>query len=302
MKSAPGLWRNSMANPNVSIGAAVSGGALSALLKNFSAEVTARERRSLDMAGNLLAAGTEVFVAALPKDRSEQIVDATRQLARVGLTPTPHIVARNLSDVSELDDLLVRLAAEAGVTQALVLGGDRDSAKGALVSSRQLIETGLFQKHGLRKIFVGVYPEGHPRISDQILNSERAKKLEAAAAAGLQVELISQCCFEASPIIALAERLYQEGVSAPLRVGVAGPAQYGSLLKYALTCGVGPSLRALKERRDLAKNAVLGETPERLVAELANALNRSAHVRISGLHFFTFGSLENTATWTSRFA
>ncbi len=117
---------------------------------------------------------------------------------------------------------------------------------------------------------------------------------------GLNVTLISQFCFDPAPIVAFAEQLRTEGVTAPLRVGVAGPATRASLLKYALICGVGASVRALKERQSTARNLLSGETPEDLLIKVARARAVNSTLGISGVHFFTFTSLVATAKWVEE--
>jgi methylenetetrahydrofolate reductase (NADPH) len=276
--------------------------ALANLLAHYSVEITTRDRASLDAAKRLLPRGTEVFIVSLPKDTMDHPLATAVELASAGLTPVPHIVARNISDIAALDALLSRLAAEAGVKRALVLGGDRDRPAGELESSLQLIETGLFQKHGVNRISIACYPEGHPRIPDAALDAARTAKLAAAESAGLDVGLVSQFCFDANPIIALAERLRAGGVKAPLRVGAAGPAERASLLKYALICGVGQSLRVLKERHDLARSALAGETPEAVLTGAALARTANPALGMSGVHFFTFGSLASTVKWVESFS
>ena len=164
----------------------------------------------------------------------------------------PHIVARNIPSHAVLDDMLARLAGEAGVDRAHVVGGDRDNPAGEFDSALQLLETGLFAKYGINRIALACYPEGHPRISDEVLEQARIDKMRAAAEQGLQVWMVSQFAFEAPPIIALARRMRAQGIDVPYRVGIAGPASHATLLKYAMLCGVGTSLRALRERRGLA--------------------------------------------------
>ena len=66
-----------------------------------------------------------------------------------------------------------------------------------------------------------------------------------------------------------------------------------------MICGVGPSLRALKERQDLARNVMSGETPQGLLQDLADGLNDRPGLGISGIHFFTFSSLRKTADWVA---
>ena len=236
--------------------------ALSGLLTNYTAEVTARDRKGLDAAPAMMAAGSEVYIAAIPGESEDRLVAAAAHLRENGMVPVPHIVARNIENRAGLDGLLRRLTAEAKLDRALVLGGDRDKPAGAFDSSLQLLET--------------------------------------AAQSGLDVWMVSQFCFDAKPIIALARRMRAQGVTAPFRVGVAGPAERSTLVKYALMCGVGASLRALKERQDLARNVLTGETPEALLTEVAQAQERDPSLGIKGVHFFTFGALAKSAEWADR--
>ncbi len=196
----------------------------------------------------------------------------------------PHVVARNIQDRATLDGLLSRLTGEAGVDRGLVVGGDRDHPAGMYRSSLDLTQTGALQAHGLKSIFIGCYPEGRPQISDAVLEEARAAKIEAAREAGLHVVLVSPFCFEASPVIALAERMRGQGVTGPLRVGVAGPANRALLMKYALICGVGNSIRVLKDRGEPAKSMLGGETPEALALQIEAAQARSPALGFNGVH------------------
>lgn len=270
--------------------------ALGRLLQDYSVEVVARDRSSIE-AAIALSRKVEVFVANLPNEGPGVLIDAASRLQRSGLSPVPHIVARNLADAAELDGLLARLAGEAGVERALVLGGDRDGPAGPFMSALDVIETGLLRRHGIGGIALACYPEGHPRISDRLLDEALSAKLDAAARQGLAVQLVSQFAFEAAPVIAMARRLRAAGVSAPLRIGVAGPADRLTLIKYAMRCGVGASLRALRERQDLARSVLAGETPEGLLAEIAAAGAADPPLGIGGVHFFTFGAAAKSIRW-----
>ncbi|HWJ34214.1 MAG TPA: methylenetetrahydrofolate reductase [Steroidobacteraceae bacterium] len=272
---------------------------LAELLRNYSAEVTSGDRKSIDAAIGMMRPGSEVFIASLPSDTSDRQVLAAAQLKRAGLTPVPHIVARNIKNVGELDALLGRLTNEAGVDRALILAGDRDQPAGDFKSSQQLLETGILSKHGIHKVYLSWYPEGHPRIPAADIVAARAAKLAVAAQADLDVTLVSQFCFEPAPIIAMAKQIRSEGVTVPLRVGVAGPASRGSLLKYAMICGVGASIRALKERPG-TRGMIAGDTPEELLAEVAHAQATDTGLGIQGVHFFTFASLAATAKFAEQ--
>jgi len=242
-----------------------------------------------------------VYVAALPNDAVDRQVEVCSEIRQKGLIPVPHIVARNIENCAALDNLLGRLSSEAGVDRALILGGDRDKPAGDYDSSLQLIESGLLQEHGIDKIAIACYPEGHPRIPEEVLDKARADKVAAARAGGLKLILISQVCFASAPIIDFLRRIRAEGVTERIRIGVAGPAKHSTLIKYAMICGVGPSLRALKERQSLAKNMLLGETPQKLILELEEAVEAEPSLNIWGIHFFTFASLKNTIEWVESF-
>lgn len=270
---------------------------LAALLDDYSVEVTSRDAASVAAAAATMRSGTEVFVANLPREGADVLVAAARTLKLAGLSPVPHIVARNIAGPRELGDMLARLTAEAGVERALVLGGDRDDPAGPFDAALQLIETGAFQRAGIRRIAIGCYPEGHARIPADALAGALRDKLAAAADAGLDVLLVSQFVFDAAPVVAFAEGLRRQGVAAPLRVGVAGPADRAKLIKYALRCGVGASLRVLRERGELARNVLAGETPDEILGAVADAAAARPELAITGAHFFTFGNPAGSIGW-----
>jgi methylenetetrahydrofolate reductase (NADPH) len=272
---------------------------LADLLRNYSAEVTCGDGKSIRAAESFMAPGSEVFVTSLRSDTEDRSVAVAAQLRNAGLIPVPHIVARNIASRADLESLVRRLTGEAGVDRALILGGDRAEPIGEFDSSLQLLETGLFDAFGIRKIKLSWYPEGHPRISDSELAQARAAKLRVAATRGLEVELIGQFCFESAPIIASARQLRAQGIQVPLRVGVAAPASRASLLKYAMICGVGASVRALKER-PVARSLFNSETPERLLREVADAQAEEPSLALHRVHFFTFASLASTAQFVEQ--
>jgi len=271
--------------------------ALARLLDNYSAELTTRDHKSLDAAADILRPQTRVFVAAMPRDTADDMIAAAIRLHRaMGARP---FLARSLVDYAMI---LQRRGHPADrdrirVDRAHVVGGDRDDPLGSFESALQLLQTGLFAKYGITRIAIACYPEGHPRIPDAVLEQARADKTRRAAEQGLSVWLVSQFAFEAAPILGLARRMRAHGITDPYRVGVAGPASHATLLKFALMCGVGASLRALRERGDFARNMLAGETPEALLTEIALAREAEPSLGIAGVHFFTFNELERTERW-----
>lgn len=260
------------------------------LLRNFSAEVLAKDEKGIQ-AARAMPPGSEVFVANLPNESLDQLVRGCAQVQQLGMVPVPHIVARNIRDAAELDRTLAQLVQDAGVHTALVLAGDRDQPVGDFASSLQVLSTGLFRKHGVERVALACHPEGHPRVSGAVLWPALFEKIEGARSEGLNPYLVSQFAFGAEPIVAFTRKLRAAGETAPLRVGVAGPAKRATLIKFALLCGVGASLKALKERQELSRNMLAGEAPEALLNALAQAQAAEPGLGFDSVHFFTFGSI-----------
>lgn len=267
------------------------------LLSGFSIELTPGDARGLADASDHLTPGTAVYLTAVSTATYHNTVTAAVKLRALGFEPVPHIAARYLAGFTQLGDYLARLAGEAGVTRALVIAGDSDRAAGPFDSSLQLLETGLFAKHNFKRLAFAAYPEGHPRIATATLDAALRAKLASAAQAGIDSYVITQFCFEAEPILALVRRLRGEGVGVPVRVGLAGPASLTTLMKYALRCGVGNSVRALALHGPSIARLLSEADPGAIIERIAAVRAAEPSLGIDGLHFFVFGGLARTADW-----
>ena len=267
-----------------------------ALLRDPSIEASSGEA-AIDAAAAHLAPGTDVYVNWLPGDNHHRSVAAAVRLRRAGLNPVPHVAARYLTGLTQLQDFIARLSGEAGVTQVLIIGGDRDRPLGPFDSGLQVLEAGVLEKYGVAKVGVAGYPEGNPRISPQALAGALAAKLDVAARVGVSPYIVTQFCFEAAPIIAFARQLRTQGVTAPIRVGLAGPAGLATLMKFALRCGVGNSIRALSLRGPAIARLLTEAGPERVIDDLARAAVPEPALPFAGVHVFSFGGFPRTAEW-----
>lgn len=272
---------------------------VAALLRGYSIEVTAHGAGAAEVCRAHLPPGAEVYIAFTPRETHHGMVATATGLGAAGFVPVPHVTARNVASFTQLNDFLARLANESGVTRALVLGGDADPPAGPYHSAFELIQSGLFQRHGIGRIGLACYPEGHRKIETEALDRALTAKLELARRVGLEPWLVSQFCFEAAPIVSYAQRLRAEGVAAPLRVGLAGPADLRKLWKYGLYCGIGKSIRALGTRVDAVANLLARQTPDSIVAGLAQAVHRDPALGVEGVHIFTFGGVAGAAEWAN---
>jgi methylenetetrahydrofolate reductase (NADPH) len=266
-------------------------------LRAASFEATRPSDAEIDALAAVAAPATPVYVSALPARPPQEQVAIARRLAARGFEPVPHLAARNFAGTIALDDYLARLVEEAGVRRLLVIGGDRDAPAGAFHHAIEVIESGLPQSRGIREIGIAGYPEGHPRVAATEIDRALAAKIEAAAATGLAVHIVTQFAFSPEPILAYVARLRERGVEQPVRVGVAGPASVATLMRYAAICGVAASARALARNAGLARQLFGASAPDTIIRALA-----AAQLGDIAPHFFTFGGLGSTARWASAAA
>jgi methylenetetrahydrofolate reductase (NADPH) len=262
-----------------------------ALLAGASLELSSRDPAEIDACADLLEPGTAVYISMPPGQTYHGTVALATRLRRAGFCPVPHVAARRIVSRDALDEYLARAAGEASVDSALVIAGDSDRASGPFESSLALLETGLFQHHGVVHIGVAGYPEGHPRIAASVLDAALAAKKGLARRAGLDLQIVTQFCFESEPILVWAAKVKGHGL--PVRIGLSGPASLPRLLRFAMLCGIGNSVRALKARPQAITRLLVEAGPEAVVRDVA----RPGGAPIAGVHFFSFGGLIRTARW-----
>jgi methylenetetrahydrofolate reductase (NADPH) len=266
--------------------------AITALVSGASLEMSPRERDTIAAAAEYLPAGTEVFVSAPPAVSHHDIVSAAVALRRRGFEPVPHVAARSLVGFTQLNDLLARVAGEAGVRRALVIGGDLDPPSGPFHASFDVLSLGLFEKYNFCRMGLAGYPEGHPRIAQPALDLAFAAKLALLRQAGIEAHVVTQFVFDAGPVQAWLRALQSHEPSLPVRIGLAGPAGIATLARYAVRCGIGHSINALVRHGTSIARLVTEAGPEPVLRELA-----VADVPPSGIHLFSFGGLPRTARW-----
>ena len=270
---------------------------ISDLVADFSIEITPATAARHAALADLLPAGTRVYVAFVPGADHRSVAATAARVRREGLVPVPHFPARSIVDRAQLEDYLRRVTAEAGVDEVLVIGGGIDLPRGAFAGTRSLLETGLFEAHGIRVIGLAGHPEGQRQLSAPGAPMTLEQKVDYARRTSAEVRLVTQFMFEAEPLFAWERMIRAQGNDLPIHIGVPGPATLKSLLGYARLCGVGNSMRVLTQQAgNLLKLASLSY-PDALIAALARHRAGDPHSRIERLHFYPFGGLARTARW-----
>ncbi len=276
--------------------------ALEALLEGFSIEVMPRTAEKVESFRDLLPQDTRVYIAHIEGTPIEEMIATAKRLAREGYTVMPHFPARIIKDRAILADWIARYKGEAGVKQALLLGGGVSTPAGDFDNSMQMIETGLFD--GFERLHVAGHPEGNKDIdpdgSDRMVMEALRWKQAFSERTDAKMAIATQFCFEAGPVIAWADRLAAEGIALPIHIGVAGPAKLQTLIKFAIACGVGPSLRVLQKRAMDVTKLLLPYEPTDFLSELAAHKTKSPGFGIERVHFFPLGGIKTNATWITE--
>ncbi len=266
-------------------------------LEGFTIETTPGSTAKIPDYREHLRPGTTVSVTFLPGSDFADTVATARRLKDEGFDPAPHFAARSIPSKADFEGYLKRLQGEVGVTQVVALGGAVNHPLGPFDSSMQLLETGLFDKHGIRTIGLAGHPEGSPDISDKALAEALTWKNAFAERSDADCYLATQFCFEAGPIIAWDRTIREAGNRLPIHIGVPGLATLKTLINHARACGVGPSMRVLtRQARQITKLLTLS-APDKLVTDLAAYKAGDPDCGIRRAHFYPLGGLRRSALW-----
>jgi methylenetetrahydrofolate reductase (NADPH) len=276
--------------------------AVEAFLKGFSIEVMPRTAEKVESFRDILPTGTRVYIAHIDGTPIEEMVATAKRLNAEGYPVMPHFPARIIKDKATLQDWVARYQGEANVKQALLLAGGVPQPVGDFHSSMQLLESGAFD--GFDRLHVAGHPEGNKDIdpdgSDRMVMEAARWKSAFTERTDAQMAMATQFCFEADPVIAWVDRLAAEGVKLPVHIGVAGPAKLQTLIKFAIACGVGPSLRVLQKRAMDVTKLLLPYEPTEFVQALAAHKAANPDFGIEAVHFFPLGGIKTNATWVTE--
>ena len=276
--------------------------ALTAFLAGYSIEVMPRTAEKVAGFRTLLPAGTRVYIAHIEGTPIEEMVATAARLRNEGYEPMPHFPARIIADKAMLTDWVARYKGEAGVKQGLILAGNPQKQLGDFHSSMQLLESGAFD--GFERLHVAGHPEGNKDIdpdgSDRMVMEAARWKQAFSERTDARMAMATQFCFEAGPVIDWVNGLKEAGVDLPVHIGVAGPAKLQTLIKFAIACGVGPSLKVLQKRAMDVSKLLLPYEPDDFLLALAEHKAANPDFGIESVHFFPLGGIKTNAEWTHR--
>lgn len=245
---------------------------------------------------NSVPAGTTVTITCSPRFGLARTLEHVATARATGHRVIPHLAARMVADVPELREFVGRLT-DLGVDDLYVVGGDGEQPVGRFEEASQVLQELREFDHGVRRIGVGCYPEGHPSISADALYGALERKQQYAD------YMVSQLCFDAGTLVGWVRTMRDAGIFLPLRIGLAAPLQIRKLIELSVKIGVGQSVRYLSKQRGFVGNLLLGREyePADLLEDIKSRASFPA-LGIEGLHLFSFNQIEATVDWQARIA
>ena len=236
-------------------------------------------------------AGMTVTVTASPVKGLEPTIELAERLAGLGYRVVPHLAARSVTSEAHLAQIVERLLA-CGVDDVFVPGGDASHPAGPFDSALPLLERLTQLGHPFARIGITGYPESHPKIHDDLTIQAMWDKRKYAT------YIVSNVTFDAAGLGRWIHRIRARGVTLPLYVGLAGPAERTRLLKMAAVAGASESARFITRHPGwiLRFWAPGGYSPDRLLDRAAPVIT-APDAGVAGLHLFTFNQLQQTEQW-----
>lgn len=277
---------------------------IGAFVENWSIEVMPRTAAKIESFRALLPAGTRVYIAHIAGTPFEDMLATAKRLTEEGFPVMPHFPARIIADAAMLEEWIRSYADEAGVREALLLGGGVSKPEGTLTSAIDMMETGLFDRYGFKRLHIAGHPEGNRDIdldgTTRAVDAALLWKQDFSARTDADMAIVTQFAFDAAAVTDWAERIADLGVTLPIHVGIAGPAKLQTLIQFAMSCGVGPSLKVLQKRALDVTRLLSPYEPTDVVAGLAQYKAQHPSSLITQVHVFPLGGIRNAADWMNR--
>jgi methylenetetrahydrofolate reductase (NADPH) len=251
--------------------------------------------KGVDAAIEALPESSAVSVTCSPTKGIPATLDLTMRLLDLGHHPIPHISARMVEGPDEVFKLAAWIR-EHGLRDLFVVGGDADHPHGPYADGLTFLRDLLAHDHGLERIGVPAYPDGHPFIDRSVLRDALHAKQALIAEAGVGGGASTQMCFDAGRIRSWLHEERGLGLTLPIHLGVPGVVDRTRLMTMGARLGVGTSLRYLSKNRATVVRMLApgGYDPTDLVRAMAPDAEA---LGIVGLHSFTFNSVADTAKW-----
>jgi methylenetetrahydrofolate reductase (NADPH) len=242
--------------------------------------------------------GASVSVTCSFNKGQQATLDLTRRILDLGHMAVPHISARLTEDDVAVKQLAT-FCRDNGIQEVFLVAGDAPEPVGKYDGVVAFLKDFLGHDHGLRRIGVTAYPDGHSLIPKDVVHEALHAKQALLAEAGIGGFASTQMHFDTKNWINWARAERASGFSLPLHIGAPGAVDRMKLISLSTKLDIGSSVRFLKKNSGAIGRLLRpgGYDPNKFLAPLAKV---SDELNLEGVHLFTFNNVDATADWQQK--
>lgn len=242
-----------------------------------------------------IPAGASVSVTCSFAKGQQTTLDLTRRIIGLGHTSVPHFSARLTKDEQAVKDL-ASFCRDNGITEVFLVAGDAPEPVGKYDGVVAFLKDFLATDHGLAKIGVTAYPDGHALIPKQVVHEALHAKQALLAEAGIPGFASTQMHFDTKQWLQWLRDERAAGFTLPVHIGAPGVIDRMKLISLSTKLDIGSSVRFLKKNTGAIGRLLRpgGYNPVKFLSPLARAADE---LNIEGIHMFTFNNIADTAAW-----
>jgi methylenetetrahydrofolate reductase (NADPH) len=242
--------------------------------------------------------GASVSVTCSPAKGQQPTLDLALRLQDLGHLAVPHLSARLVEDVEGVRRLGA-FCRDHGIQEVFLVAGDAPEPVGPYDSVVAFLRDFLETDHGLARIGITAYPDGHALIDQHVVHEALHTKQAMLEEAGVPAFASTQMCFDLAQWKAWAVAERAAGFKLPLHIGVPGVIDRTKLFTMGMRLGIGNSMRFVKKNGGALSRLFKpgGYDPNKLITPLSK---QAQELNIEGLHLFTFNNVDATVAWQNR--
>lgn len=242
-----------------------------------------------------IPAGASVSVTCSFNKGQQATLDLTDRIIGLGHMAVPHISAR----LAEDDVAVKRLAEfcrERDLQEIFLVAGDAPQPVGRYDGVVAFLRDFLGHDHGLRRIGVTAYPDGHSLIPADVVHRALHDKQALLAEAGVEGFVSTQMHFDTKQWVQWLRTERAAGFTLPVHIGAPGAIDRAKLISLSTKLDIGSSVRFLTKNSGAIFRMFRpgGYNPVKFLSPLAKV---SDELHIEGIHLFTFNNVKDTAEW-----
>ncbi|MFM7686304.1 MAG: methylenetetrahydrofolate reductase [Actinomycetota bacterium] len=242
-----------------------------------------------------IPSGASVSVTCSFAKGQQTTLDLTRRIIGLGHMSVPHFSARLTKDEQAVKDL-ASFCRDNGISEVFLVAGDAPEPVGKYDGVVAFLRDFLATDHGLSKIGITAYPDGHALIPKPVVHEALHAKQALLAEAGIPGFASTQMHFDTKQWIQWLRDERAAGFKLPVHIGAPGVIDRMKLISLSTKLDIGSSVRFLKKNTGAIGRLLRpgGYNPVKFLSPLARVADE---LSIEGIHMFTFNNIADTAAW-----